>query len=73
MENIKLNINGITGQTPYDIYLCQGDVNNCIYIKTISGTTNTFDIPKPFDNNNQYILKIIDANNRVITGATNVV
>jgi len=70
MVNIKVNINGITGQSPYDIYVCQSSINDCIYINTISGTTYSFDLPKPFDNNVEYILKVIDNNGRVITKTT---
>jgi len=72
MVNIKVNINGITGQSPYDIYVCQSSINDCIYINTISGTTYSFDLPKPFDNNVEYILKVIDNNGRVITKTTSV-
>jgi len=70
MVNIKVSINGITGQSPYDIYVCQSSINDCIYINTISGTTYSFDLPKPFDNNVEYILKVIDNNGRVITKTT---
>jgi hypothetical protein len=66
MVNIKANISGITGQTPYDIYICQSSIDDCIYINTITGTTYSFDIPKPFDNNIQYILKVIDNNGVII-------
>jgi hypothetical protein len=72
MTNVSVNIFGITGQSPYDIYICQSDVNNCIYINTISGTTYSFDLPKPMDNSLQYIIKVIDNNNRVITSIENV-
>jgi hypothetical protein len=72
MVNIRVGINGITGQSPYDIYVCQSNINDCIYINTISGTTYSFDLPKPFDNNVQYILKVIDNNGRVITKTTSV-
>jgi hypothetical protein len=72
MVNIKVSINGITGQSPYDIYVCQSSINDCIYINTISGTTYSFDLPKPFDNNVEYILKVIDNNGRVITKTTSV-
>jgi hypothetical protein len=70
MTNVSVNIFGITGQSPYDIYICQSDVNNCIYINTISGTTYSFDLPKPMDNSLQYIIKVIDNNGRVITKTT---
>ena len=72
MVNIKVSINGITGQSPYDIYVCQSSINDCIYINTISGTTYSFDLPKPFDNNVEYVLKVIDNNGRVITKTTSV-
>jgi len=72
MTNISVNILGITGQSPYDIYVCQSSINDCIYINTISGTTYSFVLPKPFDNNVQYILKVIDNNGRVITKTTSV-
>jgi hypothetical protein len=72
MTNVSVNIFGITGQSPYDIYICQSDVNNCIYINTISGTTYSFDLPKPMDNGLEYIVKVIDNNNRVITSIENV-
>jgi hypothetical protein len=72
MTNISVNILGITGQSPYDIYVCQSSINDCIYINTISGTTYSFELPKPFDNNVQYILKVVDNNGRVITKTTSV-
>jgi hypothetical protein len=72
MVNVRVSISGITGQSPYDIYICQSDINNCIYINTISGTTYSFDLPKPIDNSLQYIVKVIDNNNRIITSVANV-
>jgi len=72
MTNIIVEIFGITGQSPYDIYICQPTINDCIYINTISETTYSFDLPKPIDNNIQYLVKIIDNNNRLITSVVNV-
>jgi len=37
-------------------------------VNTITGTTHNFDIPKPFDNNTSYFLKVIDNNENVIIG-----
>ncbi len=70
---LSVNILSITGQTPYDIYVCDADGNNCFYIDRITGTTYTFDILEPNDNYNRYMLKIVDGNSNVITGTTNVV
>lgn len=65
---IKVTISGITGATPYDIYICQPDGTSCFYINTISSNTYQFDIPVPYDIDTQYMLKVIDNNNCVITG-----
>ena len=35
---VQVTINNITGQTPYDIYVCQVDGSGCFYISTISST-----------------------------------
>jgi hypothetical protein len=72
MTNVSVNIFGITGQSPFDVYICQPTINDCIFINTISGTTLSFDLPKPIDNNIQYIVKVIDNNNRIITSIENV-
>jgi hypothetical protein len=72
MTNVSVKIFGITGQSPFDVYICQPTINDCIFINTISGTTYSFDLPKPIDNNIQYIVKVIDNNNRIITSIENV-
>jgi len=72
MTNVSVNIFGITGQSPFDIYVCQPTLNDCIYINTISGTTYSFDLPKPMDKGIQYIIKVIDNNNRIITSVANI-
>jgi len=35
MVNINVNIVGITGQSPYDVYVCQSSIDDCVYINTI--------------------------------------
>jgi len=72
MTNVSVNIFGITGQSPFDIYVCQPTLNDCIYINTISETTYSFDLPKPMDKGIQYIIKVIDNNNRIITSVANI-
>jgi hypothetical protein len=54
------------------VYICQGDVNNCYYVKTILDNTDEFDVPKPFDNGISYIVKVIDDNQNIIIGSVNV-
>lgn len=70
--SIQVNINSITGTSPYDIYICQIDGTNCFYIDRINDTQlpYTFDIPSPYDNSDEYLLKVIDSSNCVLTGTT---
>lgn len=65
---IQVTIDGITGTSPYDIYLCQSNGTGCFYISTISVIPYIFDIPEPYNNSTSYMVKVIDANNCVVTG-----
>lgn len=64
---IEVNITNITGQTPFDIYICQGDGTGCIYMKRINTTSDTFTIPAAFGVSTSYLLKIVDGNNCTIS------
>jgi hypothetical protein len=68
--SVEVNINGITGQSPYNIYICQSGGTDCFFIDTITTTTYQFLIPSPYDTSPAYMLKIIDANNCIISGQT---
>lgn len=70
---VQVTINSVTGQSPYDIYICQSNGTGCFYITTVSTIPYVFDIPAPYDTSSSYMLKIIDSNNCVITGTQNVV
>jgi hypothetical protein len=67
---LRVDITGITGQTPYNIFICQNDGSSCIFIDTITINEYGFDIPYPYDLSNSYMLKIIDGNNAIISGVT---
>ena len=67
---IQVSIYTITGQSPYDVYICQSGGTNCFYITTISSTPYIFDIPAPYNTSSSYMLKIIDTNNCTISGTT---
>lgn len=71
---VKVTISDITGATPYDIYICQPNGSSCFYISTITygQLPYVFDIPVPYDTANQYMLKVIDNNNCIISGTTTV-
>lgn len=68
----EVTITNITGQSPYDIYICQSNGSGCFYISTITSTFYVFNIPPPYDTYNSYMLKIIDNRGCVITGVENV-
>jgi hypothetical protein len=70
--SIQVNINGITGQSPYDIYVCQVDGTGCFYMLTTSSTSLSFIIPTPYDESSSYLLKVIDSNECIITGVQTV-
>ena len=67
---VQVTINGITGQSPFDVYICQPNGSGCFYINTISSTSYQFDIPEPYDTGLAYMLKVIDSQNCIISGVT---
>lgn len=67
---IKVIINSITGQSPFDIYVCQTGGTGCYYMNRIETTSYEFEIPKPYDTSTAYMLKIVDGNNSIISGIT---
>ena len=69
---VQVTINSITGQSPYDVYICQNTGSGCFYISTIDTTPYVFDIPEPYNSSFTYMLKIIDSNNCIISGTTTV-
>lgn len=70
---IQVTIDSITGQSPYDIYICQTGGTGCFYMTTISSVPYSFDIPAPYNTSDAYMLKIIDSIGCVITGEEPVV
>jgi len=70
---VQVIISSITGQSPYDVYICQSNGSGCFYISTITTTPYVFDIPAPYDTSSSYLLKVIDANNCTISGVEDVI
>lgn len=69
---VQVTISSITGSSPYDIYICQSGGTGCFYITTTSTVPYVFDIPTPYNTSTSYMLKVIDANNCIITGITSI-
>lgn len=70
--SVTVSITAITGQSPYDIYLCQSGGTSCFYMYTTSTIPYSFVIPSPYDQSSSYMLKIIDGANCIISGITTV-
>ena len=69
---IQVTISSITGQSPYDIYICQTGGTSCFYMTTIGSVPYIFDIPAPYNTSEAYMLKVIDNNGCTITGIESV-
>jgi hypothetical protein len=69
---IQVTISNITGQSPYDIYICQTGGTSCFYMTTIISTPYSFDIPAPYNTSDAYMLKVIDGIGCITTGIESV-
>jgi hypothetical protein len=69
---LQITINSLNGTPNYDVYVCDSTGGSCIYLATIDGTLTpyTFNAPPPLDNQTEGVVKIIVANDCVITGTT---
>jgi len=69
---VNVDITGITGDSPFDVYICQTDGTGCFYMTTINTTTYNFDIPEPYDTAQDYLLKLVDSKGCIISGTSQV-
>ena len=69
-----VTITTLTGTSPFDVYLCDGTYNNCIYIDTIisSEIPYTFIVPISFENLTTVGVKVIDNVNCVIKNTVSI-
>lgn len=61
----RLTISAITGQTPFDFYVCDIYENNCSLLGTIASASPSqiFTLPTIFNNAPAIMIKMIDGNN----------
>lgn len=71
---VQVNINDITGSTPYQVFICQTGNTGCFFVSEITDNDlpYVFDIPVPYNNSDSYLLKIIDNFGCIISGQTTV-
>jgi hypothetical protein len=55
-------INGLTGQSPFYVYLCDSAQTTCVYIDSITGATYSFGIPELLEGQTEFGLKIVTSN-----------
>ena len=58
---VVVTVNGLSGNSPYDVYLCDYPQTQCIYINTISSVPFEFEVPTIMMNFSQFDLKIVDS------------
>lgn len=61
----KVFIDTVTGQSPYDVYVCNSNTQNCFFIDTFTSIPFEFIIPPPIDLSNNFCIKVQDNNNCV--------
>jgi hypothetical protein len=64
---IQVTIDSLTGTSPYDVYICDSVLTNCVYISTINSTPYVFDVPAPLDTQTELCVKVVDNNGCEIT------
>lgn len=64
-----ITINNISGTTPFDVYVCDTGYTSCIYVSTITSgeLPYTFEIPPVYSSLTDFIVKVVDDNNCVVT------
>ena len=72
--SVQVTVNNITGSTPYQIFICDSNQSNCIYVSQITSgeLPYNFTVPPPYDKNTQYCLKVIDKDNCTLISCFNV-
>lgn len=65
----NITITSITGISPYDVYVCDTSYTTCIYVSTINSgdLPYSFMIPSIFSSFTNFVVKVIDDNDCVIT------
>ena len=55
-------ISGVTGLSPYNVYVCDDLLTNCSWISSFSSVPFTFELPMVFLGETDFAVKLVDAN-----------
>jgi hypothetical protein len=61
---VDITISSITGQTPFNVYICDSGSTTCIYVDTIvSGDLPyTFEVPGIYSTMDSFNVRVVDSN-----------
>ena len=70
----SVQVNNITGTTPFDVHLCVSGSSTCYFISQITPLDLPYNFTVPFalDGQKSYCVKIIDYDGCIITNCFNV-
>jgi hypothetical protein len=62
---INVVISGVTGQSPYNVYICDENIINCTWISQITSgqIPYTFELPYIFQSYSDFAVKVVDSSN----------
>jgi hypothetical protein len=71
---IDITINDISGQTPYDVYICDTGSTYCVYVSTINyvDLPYTFQVPIVYQNETNFNIRVVDDNECEINQILNI-
>ena len=64
---VQVTISSLTGNSPYDLYVCDTALTACTFVVTFAYPSYVFNLPAPYDEDSEFCLKIIDADGCWIT------
>ncbi len=70
----NINVSSITGQEPFDVYICDSGSTVCVYVDTINSVDlpYIFDVPLVFGSLMSFNLQVVDDNNCIINQIINI-
>lgn len=68
--SVIVDITGLTGTSPFNVYVCDSGFTSCFYVTTLPAT-GSFIVPAPYNNLSQFGIKIIDGTTCQVTQIVN--
>ena len=64
----NITISGLSGSSPFDVYVCDPTLMTCVYVSTITplDLPYFFEIPGVFSTLSEFFVKVVDSNDCII-------